>query len=120
MKKSVAIANKVLDAEEKIKIRHTFRANRQYSGVYYDNLCAEFASKYVPAIKVLHNVKRVTAIDFAKQDMRGAPSITIFDERHCVPHQRHFATNNEMIAFMQGYLNALDNGLRIAKELGIN
>lgn len=102
-----------------MKIRHTFRANRQYAKDYYDNITKTFAEAYVPAIKALRGIKEVTAIDFAKQDMRGAPSITLFDESHCVPHQIHFASNNEMIAFMQGYLEALQNGMNIAKDLGL-
>lgn len=103
-----------------MRIRHSFRANRQYSKTYYDNITRRFAEVYCPAIKALRRIKEVTAIDFGKQDIRGAPSITIFDERHCVPHQQHFASNNEMIAFMQGYLEALDNGNAIAKECGLS
>jgi len=103
-----------------MKIRHTIRASSQHSSGYINNLCNEFAKKYAPAIKAMHSIKEITAIDFAKQDMRGAPSITVFDERHCVPHQRHFSTYAEMIAFMQGYLQALDYGMRIAKECGLD
>lgn len=100
-----------------ITIAHQFRANREYSAVYYDKICAEFAQRYCAAIRALQGTDKIVHVDFGKQDTRGIPSITLMDERHCVPHQKAFKTNAEMLAFMQGYLAALDNYMNIAKAL---
>lgn len=84
------------------KYRHTFRQTREYSKAYLDNLCAEFTPLYLKALPS----DNLESIDFGKQDMRGAPSITVFDDRHCVPYQRHFSSYKEMIAYMQGFIAA--------------
>ena len=84
------------------KFRHSFRANKQHSKEYYDNLCAEFTPLYLQALPS----DNLVSIDFGKQDMRGAPSITIFDDQHCAPYQRHFETYKEMLSYMQGFVAA--------------
>ena len=45
----------------------------------------------------------VNYIQFGKQDSRGALSITIFDHRHCVPMQRHFASKDAMLGYIEGF-----------------
>lgn len=89
-----------------IRIRHRFRSNRWNSRIYFDNLCSRFAPLYVAALAL--QPAQITAADFGKQDMRGSPSITLFDERHCVPHQRHFASYPEMAAYMTGFIDAAE------------
>ena len=82
------------------KFSHSFRQSREYSKAYYDNLCAEFTPLYLDALPS----DNLVSIDFGKQDMRGAPSIAVFDDRHCVSYQRHFSTYAEMRAYMQGFI----------------
>lgn len=89
-----------------IRTRHSFRSNRWRSRAYFDTLCSRFAPLYVAAI--MAQPAEITAADFGKQDMRGAPSITLFDKRHCVPQQKHFATYPEMAAYMEGFIDAAE------------
>ena len=66
---------------------------------YWINQLQEFANRFNDEIK---------SIAFGKQDLRGNPSITLFDTRHCVPGQMHFASNKELLSYVQGY-NAANN-----------
>lgn len=84
------------------KIDHKFRADSQYSKEFYNRLCIEFANVYIPHMKY----DDVVGVSFMKQDSRGNPSITFWNPRHCVPHQRHFSNMHEMRAFMEGFLVA--------------
>jgi len=93
-----------------MKYRHTFRESREFSKPYIEHVCESFAIEYAAMFEKTRNIK-IISVGFGKQDMRGSPSITLFDERHCVPYQRHFASNKEMFAFMQGFLQA--NGGKI-------
>jgi hypothetical protein len=85
-----------------IKIYHRFRADNQYSKGYYERLCAEFTPVYVDHMKY----DDIEGIEFGKQDSRGSPSITLFNSRHCVPHQRHFENMAAIREFMTGFLVA--------------
>lgn len=90
-----------------IKFRHSIRANRQYSKAYIDNILNQFTQLYVKQYELKRKpTNKIISTDFGKQDMRGAPSITLIDSRHCVPHQRHFATNNEILSYIEGYIDA--------------
>lgn len=50
---------------------------------------------------------QVKSVHFGKQDTRGNPSITIVDHNHCVPTQRHFSSNKELLEYVIGYNMAL-------------
>ncbi len=84
------------------KIDHRFRQCNQYSKEYYNRLCNDFAKVYVPHM----NYEDIKGLSFCKQDSRGNPSITFWNSKHCVPHQRHFYNMAEMRAFMEGFLIA--------------
>lgn len=84
------------------KIDHKFRQCEQYHKAYYDRLCSDFANVYVPHM----NYDDVIGVSFMKQDIRGNPSITFWNSRHCVPHQRHFSSMSDMRSFMEGFLVA--------------
>lgn len=43
---------------------------------------------------------------YGKQDSRGALSITLFNSRHCVDHQKHFSSKDELLGFVIGYNSA--------------
>jgi hypothetical protein len=88
-----------------MKYSHKFRETREFSKGYIENVCQQFALDYAMKFEQTRGIK-IGSVDFGKQDMRGAPSVTLFDTRHCVPHQRHFASNKEMFAFMQGFIQA--------------
>ena len=46
-----------------------------------------------------------TRVEFGKQDMRGVPSICLFNG-HCVTQQKHFDTKQELLGYVVGYNNA--------------
>ena len=48
----------------------------------------------------------IKSICFGKQDIRGALSITIFDDRGCVPIQRHFENKTALMGYVDGWLAA--------------
>ncbi len=83
-----------------LKISHSLRGNKFLSKGYINNLLANFAPLYVATFKD----KKIMAVQVCKQDMRGCLSISLFDDRGCVPHQRHFLSQSECIAFIQGFL----------------
>lgn len=82
-----------------MKTYHTIKATQQRTKGYINNILQEFAEVYEPA-------KGASYVEFGKQDMRGVPSITVNDDKHRVTHQRHFATSAELLAFVEGYINA--------------
>lgn len=86
-----------------MNINHSIRATNQHSKDYINYLVTEFSVKWVEKYKRIYPDKQIAGIEFRKQDMRGSPSITLFDTAHCVPHQIHFDSYKEMIAFMQGF-----------------
>ena len=47
-----------------------------------------------------------TRVEFGKQDMRGVPSICLFNDNHCVTQQKHFDTKQELLGYVVGYNNA--------------
>lgn len=96
-----------MDKREGIKIMtieyiHNFRETRDHYKTYINHVVNEFTQHY--GKNYGDNIKR---IEYGKQDMRGAPSITLFNDKHCVPHQRHFSSNKEMFSFIEGYMACL-------------
>lgn len=69
---------------------------------YQKNLLTNFA-ELLPNKLTETDIQHVC---FGKQDSRGALSITIFDSRHCVPMQRHFNSKDELIGYVEGWMNA--------------
>ena len=45
----------------------------------------------------------IIEVQFGKQDMRGGFSITLIDNRHCVPRQRFFESKQAMLGFVEGW-----------------
>jgi len=83
-------------------IHSTLRETKQYAKVYLDKLCQSYAVKKAHQAGI--NAKQCY---FGKQDSRGAPSITFLSEQGTVDYpQKHFCTNNEMITYIQGYLES--------------
>lgn len=62
---------------------------------YWLNQMQQFANRM--------NADKVKAVEFGKQDIRGTESITLVDNRNCVPMQKHFGSKKEMLAFIEGY-----------------
>ena len=87
-----------------MQIRHSIRTSRNYSKVYIEYILNEFTPKWIEKYNSIFPNKTIRAVAFSKQDMRGTPSISLFDDRHCVPHQKHFNSNAEMLAFIEGFL----------------
>lgn len=50
-----------------------------------------------------------TRVEFGKQDMRGVPSICLFNDRHCVTQQKHFNSKDELLGYVVGY-NSVEQG----------
>lgn len=67
---------------------------------YYENLMRRFAGCF--------DENEVSSIAFGKQDMRGTESITLFDHRHCVLRQLHFANKHELLGYLEGFCDAGD------------
>ena len=72
--------------------------------LYWKNQLKEFSARFA-----------VEAVEFGKQDVRGVPSITFFDSRHCVPAQEHFKTTDALLHFVQGYNEAINNFGRLSQ-----
>ena len=87
-----------------MQIRHSIRASRGYHKAYIDHLLEEFTPKWIEKYNFIFSDKTIKTVEFGKQDIRGAPSITLIDDRSCCPHQKHFSSYAEMLAFIQGFL----------------
>lgn len=92
-----------------MQIRHSIRATRAYSKLYIEHILNEFAPKWIEKHNSIFPNNTIKSVEFAKQDIRGAPSITLFDCRSCVPHQKHFNSYADMLAFIEGFLAAALN-----------
>lgn len=88
------------------KYRHSFRETKEYSKAYLDGLCEKFTPLFIDALPS----DNLRSIDFGKQDARGGPSITVLDDRGCVPYQKYFGSYKEMTSYMQGFVAAHTNG----------
>lgn len=60
-------------------------------------------------------------VQFGKQDIRGGFSITLFDNKHCVPSQKFFATKQELLGYIVGYneahqVHGYDDLLRVSTK----
>lgn len=89
-----------------MRYSHKFRPSQQYSKVYIENQVKKFAVTYAESFRKRFTI---TAIQFGKQDTRGAPSISLVDQRDCVPDQRRFASDKEMFSFILGWNEAKEN-----------
>lgn len=66
--------------------------------VFYQNKLKEFC--------LLFNKNKIISVQFGKQDIRGTESITLIDEKHCVPTQKHFNNKWEMLGYIVGFVEA--------------
>ena len=87
-----------------MQIRHSIRATRAYPKAYIQYLLKTFSPKWIEKYNSIFPDKTIKAIEFGKQDIRGTPSITLIDNKSCVPHQKHFNSYAEMLAFIEGFL----------------
>lgn len=85
-----------------MKIKHTFRPTCQYSKGYFTRLCEQYAHAYIPE----EDWPKISIVEFTKQDMRGAFSITFFNQDNIPEDTRFFATKSLMQSFMEGFLVA--------------
>ena len=46
---------------------------------------------------------QILSVSFGKQDIRGGFSITLHDNRHCVPSQKFFSSKDEMLGYLVAY-----------------
>ncbi len=49
---------------------------------------------------------KITEVQYGTQDIRGTESITLVDNRHCVPKQLHFENKLMLLGYVQGYNSA--------------
>lgn len=84
-----------------IKISHSLRSNKYNSKAYLNNLIAEFVPVYA---KQFMWPDKIAGVQICKQDMRGCLSISLFNDNGTISNQRHFLTQSECIAFMQGVI----------------
>lgn len=63
--------------------------------VYWENQLIMFCKHF--------DETQISGIDFGKQDIRGAFSITLFDHRSCVPRQLHFVNKDALLGYVQGF-----------------
>jgi len=78
--------------------------NERHMPAQFQTFCNNFSSRSDIDIRY---------IVFGKQDSRGALSITVFDQRHCVPMQRHFSSKQEMFGYVEGYNNAMNSASKL-------
>lgn len=83
-----------------MKIRHAVRETKQRSKAYIENVLTAFAEYYT------ENMNDISEVQFMKQDMRGVPSISFYTTRHTITRQMHFTTYAELMAYVEGYLEA--------------
>ncbi len=48
-------------------------------------------------------------VEFGKQDLRGVPSICLYNENGCVTQQKHFSTKDAMLGFVVGFNSAKES-----------
>lgn len=48
----------------------------------------------------------IRSVVFGKQDIRGGFSITLIDQRHCVPSQKFFNSKDELLGYLVAYNEA--------------
>jgi hypothetical protein len=87
-----------------IEIYSKIRPTKEYSKNYIKQRLEDFVDIY--PLKTQINPERVTRIEFCKQDMRGVPSISLYDNKSCIIEQRHFKTYNDMLQYIIGYTDA--------------
>lgn len=75
---------------------------------YYEHTFQKFAD--------LFDEKQIKEVQFGKQDIRGAHSITLIDHESCIPMQKFFETREELLGYVQGvvatsypYMDLLDS-----------
>lgn len=80
------------------------------SPIYLNALLQEFSN--------LFNENIISYIDFGKQDIRGSFSITIhYKESSGCSGLKYFATNKELICYIQGVLDFKNKYIRGLKEV---
>ena len=68
------------------------------SKVYWEGQIIKFSDNFDP--------KKIKEVQFGKQDIRGSESITLINNKDCVPRQKHFDNRWEMLGFIAGYNEA--------------
>ena len=68
---------------------------------FYRGHCEQMAEHIIAASDGF-----IINVQFGKQDIRGGFSVTLIDNRHCVPSQKFFATKQELLGYIVGYNEA--------------
>lgn len=87
-----------------IQIYSKIRETKEYSKNFIQQRLEDFASIY--PLKTQINPDEVVRIDFCKQDMRGSPSISCYNNKSCIISQKHFKTYKGMLQYIIGYTDA--------------
>lgn len=85
---------------KELTLYHTLRANGNMSKTYIQNQLEAFMPLYIKHF----NRDDIEEIDVCKQDSRGCLSISIKTKNGCLSHQRHFITQAELMAFVEGFM----------------
>ena len=88
--------------QQKYQIAHMRLKNDNYRE-YWENQLQEFADHFIG--NKLRG-KPITGICYGRTDIRGMMSITLYDDRHCVPLQKQFESREIMLGFIQGFNQA--------------
>lgn len=76
--------------------------NMRLTGVnkkFYENQLAEFEELMIAK-------GMAYKVEFGKQDIRGAFSISLYNGDNCIKQQRCFDTKQELLGYVVGYLSA--------------
>jgi len=90
------------------RFKHSIRQTKERPIAWIQRQCRLFTQKY---LDTLPDKDDVDYVEFAKQDMRGLPSISVVygaSRGHCIGKQLHFKTYDHMLAYMEGYINGID------------
>lgn len=91
-----------------IKFQHTIRATKDRPIGYIENLLNTFVGHYADTQP---DKGDILSIQFMKQDMRGVPSISVCygkSRAYTIGHQKHFKSYTEMLSYIQGYIDGID------------
>ena len=72
---------------------------------YWLHQLAEFSRRFVNK-EYGYNSRIIKGVNFGKQDIRGAFSICLIDEKNCIPKQKSFESKDQLLGFVQGFNNA--------------
>ena len=93
---------------EHYKFKHSIRQTKERPIGWINRQLRIFTQHY---LDTLPDKSDVDYIEFAKQDIRGLPSISIVygaNRGYCIGKQIHFKTYDNMLTYIQGYNAGID------------